>query len=116
MTSRTPGPDDTRKPTSFRSVGCEDGPGGAVEILPMQLLVGDRFTDEEGDWEVTGRPYTTGAGKLVHVSIQRPGEQATAREKTWGAHERLTIQRATATPSHKPTPKTEREFGKHAKG
>ena len=89
--------------------------GKTLAIPRMQLLVGDRFTDEEGDWEVTGRPYTTGAGKLVHVSIQRPGEQATAREKTWGAHERLTIQRATGTPVPKATPNPGRESGRRAK-
>ena len=26
-------------------------------ILPMQLQIGDRFTDEEGEWEVTHRPF-----------------------------------------------------------
>ena len=89
--------------------------GKTLAILPMQLLVGDQFTDEEGDWEVTGRPYTTGAGKLVHVSIRRPGEQATTREKTWGAHERLTIQRATGTPVPKATLNPGRESGRRAK-
>ena len=89
--------------------------GKTRAILPMQLLVGDRFTDEEGDWEVTGRPYTTGAGKLVHVSIRRPGEQASTGEKTWSAHERLTIQRAAGTPVPKATLNPGRESGRRVK-
>jgi len=37
--------------------------GKALAILPMQLQVGDRFTDEEGDWEVTGRPLHDAGGQ-----------------------------------------------------
>ena len=48
-------------------------------ILPMQLQVGDRFTDEEGDWEVTGRPYTTREGEVVHVTIQRTSSGSPVR-------------------------------------
>jgi hypothetical protein len=73
----------------------------------MQLQAGDRFTDEEGEWEVTNRPFTTRGGKVVHVAIQKPGEPASAREKTWGAHERLTIQ-PTAAPPAVEIPKTKR--------
>jgi len=87
--------------------------GETLAILPMQLPVSDRFTDEEGDWEVTSRPYTTRAGKLVHVSIQRPGE-ATAREKMLGAYGRLMIRRSTATPIPKATLKPGRESRRRA--
>jgi hypothetical protein len=75
------------------------------EVLPMLLQVGDRFRDEEGVWEVTGHPFTSREGKVVHAAIQQPGEAASAREKTWGAHEKLTIERkvqpAAATASRK---------------
>jgi hypothetical protein len=27
----------------------------------MQLQIGDRFTDEEGEWEIATRPWTTHA-------------------------------------------------------
>jgi len=59
----------------------------------MLLQVGDRFRDEEGVWEVTGHPFTTRDGKVVHATIRQTGKAASARERTWGAHERLTIQR-----------------------
>jgi hypothetical protein len=62
--------------------------------LPMQLHVGDRFTDEEGEWEIVTRPWTTHGGKMVHSSVQKPGDPSTKRDTTWGAHERLAIRRA----------------------
>jgi hypothetical protein len=33
----------------------------------MQLQVGDRYTDETGEWEVVGWPFTFGGGKVVHA-------------------------------------------------
>jgi hypothetical protein len=36
-------------------------------VLPMELQVGDRLTDETGEWEIVSRPYTSNAGKDVHV-------------------------------------------------
>jgi hypothetical protein len=39
-----------------------------IRILPMQLQVADRLTDETGEYEVIGRPYTTNAGRDVHAS------------------------------------------------
>jgi len=35
-------------------------------VLPMQLQVGDRLTDETGEYEVIGRPYTTNTNHAVH--------------------------------------------------
>jgi hypothetical protein len=32
-------------------------------VLPMELLVGDRITDETGEWEMIGRTYTMNAGE-----------------------------------------------------
>jgi hypothetical protein len=37
----------------------------------MQIRVGDRLTDETGEWEVIGQPYTTRMGKNVHVRVKR---------------------------------------------
>jgi hypothetical protein len=61
--------------------------------LPMQLHLGDRFIDEEGEWEIAGRPWTTHGGKLVHATIEKPGDPSTKRDKTWGAHERGSMRR-----------------------
>jgi hypothetical protein len=34
-------------------------------VLPMELKLGDRLTDETGEYETIGRPYTTNAGKTL---------------------------------------------------
>ncbi len=44
--------------------------------LPMQLQPGDRFSDEEGEWEVIARPWTTRGGKLVHPLSSSPATRA----------------------------------------
>jgi hypothetical protein len=63
-------------------------------VLPMELQVGDRLTDETGEWEVIGRPYTTAAGK-THVRVQRVGQPDVTELRTWGAYERK-VKRAIA--------------------
>jgi hypothetical protein len=62
---------------------CESGDRGCTNrralklarletrVLPMDLRVGDRLTDETGEYEVIGRPYTTNAGKDVHARVKR---------------------------------------------
>jgi hypothetical protein len=65
-------------------------------VLPMQLQVGDRVTDETGEYEVIGRPYTTKAGKDVHVRVQRVDNAEVTMIRSWGAHERVSVKRATA--------------------
>jgi hypothetical protein len=42
-------------------------PPGTTRVLPMLLRICDRLTDETGEYEVAGRPYTTNAGKDVRV-------------------------------------------------
>jgi hypothetical protein len=69
-------------------------PPGTVRVLPMDLRVGDRLTDETGEWEVVSRPYTIGGGKNARVRVQREGDPATRELRTWGAHERTNVKRA----------------------
>jgi uncharacterized protein YoaH (UPF0181 family) len=40
----------------------------------MELQVGDRLTDETGEWEIIGRPYTTNAGKDARARVRRVGQ------------------------------------------
>ena len=61
-----------------------------------QLQVGDRLTDSTGEWEVIGRPYMSAGGKNAHVRVRWVGEPAVSEVWTWGAHERITVKRATA--------------------
>jgi hypothetical protein len=47
----------------------EPAPSAERRVLPMELQVGDRLTDETGEWEVIGPPYTTHAGKNARVCL-----------------------------------------------
>ena len=71
-------------------------PGNSTRVLPMDLKVGDRLVDETGEWEIIGRPYTTAGGKNARVRVQRVGEPSVTELRTWGAHERVSVKRATA--------------------
>ena len=60
----------------------------------MQLQIGDRLSDETGEWEVVNRPYTTAGGKTAHVRVRKVDQPALIEERTWGAHERVEVTRA----------------------
>ncbi len=62
----------------------------------MELQVGDRLTDETGDWEVMGRPYTTAGGKDARVRVQRVGKPGGTEIRIWRPHERVSVKRASA--------------------
>jgi hypothetical protein len=68
------------------------GPG----VLPMELQVGDRFMDETAEWEVTGRPFSTAAGKNAHARVRKVSQPEFTDLLSWGAHERISVKRATA--------------------
>jgi hypothetical protein len=68
----------------------------ATRILPMQLQLGDRLTDETGEWEIIGRPYTTNAGKDAHARVQKVGQPDVTEVGPGAAHERVSVKRASA--------------------
>jgi len=59
----------------------------------MQLRIGDRLTDETGKYEIIGRPYTTNAGKDVHVRVRRVDNAEVTMIRTYAAHERISVKR-----------------------
>ena len=65
----------------------------AKRLLPMQLQIGDRLSDETGEWEVVNRPHTTAGGKVAHVRVRRVDQPALVEERSWGAHERVEVTR-----------------------
>ncbi len=69
-----------------------------TRVLPIQLKVSDRLVDETGEWEVTVRPYTSPGGKNVHARVRRVDQPATAEERTWSAHERISVKRTASPP------------------
>jgi hypothetical protein len=62
----------------------------------MQLQIGDRIKDETGEWEVVGRPFTTAGGKNAQVRLQRVNQPGVTDIRTWGAHEKVSVKRASA--------------------
>ncbi len=59
----------------------------------MQLRIGDRITDETGEWEVVGHPFTTAGGKNAQVRLLRVNQPGVPDIRTWGAHERISVKR-----------------------
>jgi len=47
-------------------------------VLPMDLHVGDRLTDETAEWEISASPYVTNAGKTAYVRVRRVDPTETA--------------------------------------
>ena len=64
-----------------------------ARVLPMQLHIGDRLSDETGEWEVVNRPHTTAGGKIAHARVRRVDQPAIVEERTWGAHEHVEVKR-----------------------
>jgi hypothetical protein len=58
----------------------------------MHLRVGDRFTDERGEWQIVDRPYSMAGGKSVHVKVRRVGETL-VEDRTVVAYERVAVRR-----------------------
>jgi hypothetical protein len=64
-----------------------------VSILPMEIQIGDRFTNHDFEWEVLTHPAALHGGKSLRARIQRPGLPETERDMTWPAHVRVDIRR-----------------------
>jgi hypothetical protein len=65
----------------------------------MRLRVGDRLVSESGEWEVTGRPFTTAGGKTAHARVKKVNQPDGTEIRSWGAHERVNVRRAAAEES-----------------
>jgi hypothetical protein len=66
----------------------EPAPPAEPRVLPMQLQIGDRLTDETGKYEVVARPYTTAGGKTANIRVKRVDSGA-EMIRVYGAHERV---------------------------
>ena len=49
----------------------ESSPPATRRVLPIELQIGDRLTDEAGEYEIIGRPFATNAGKDVHARVKK---------------------------------------------
>ena len=46
---------------------------GTMSQLPMEIRIGDRFTEREYEWEVVTHPAGFQGGKSLRARIRRPG-------------------------------------------
>jgi hypothetical protein len=67
--------------------------GDTHSLLPMEIQIGDRFTDEEGEWEVVSHPATLHGAKSLRARVRRVEQPATERDVTWPAHVTVDIRR-----------------------
>jgi hypothetical protein len=77
-------PNDSAQPTlpGTREPVPSNAPLGAKRLLPMQQQIGDRFSDEPGEWEVaTGRTRPP-AARFAHVRVRRVDQPALVEERT----------------------------------
>ena len=71
-------------------------PPGTTRVFPMHLQVGDTLSDDTGQWQVVGRPHTTGGGKKTEARVQRADKPGVTETRAWGSYEKVTvIRRAT---------------------
>jgi hypothetical protein len=67
----------------------DPAPPATRRVLPVELQLGDRLTDETGEWEIIG--FTTNGGKDVHARVQKVGQPDATEIRTWSAHERASV-------------------------
>ena len=88
------GGDQPSLPGTREPAAREPARASVKRLLPMQLQIGDRLTEETGEWEVANRPHTTAGGKVAHVRVRRVHQPTVVEERTWGAHERIEVTRS----------------------
>ena len=65
----------------------------ALSLLPMEIHIGDRFTEGEYEWEVVTHPAAFQGGKSLRARIRRPGVPESETEMIWPAHVRVKVRR-----------------------
>ena len=65
----------------------------SISILPMEIQIGDRFTDEEGEWVVMSHAAALHGAKSLRARVRRAEQPVDERDVTWPAHVRIEIQR-----------------------
>jgi hypothetical protein len=66
---------------------------GTVSLLPMEIQIGDRFTEGEFEWEVLTHPAGFQGGKSLRARIRRPGVPESETEMIWPAHVKVQVRR-----------------------
>jgi hypothetical protein len=64
-------------------------------LLPIQLQIGDRWSEKSGEWEIASRPTPTAGGARVNARVRRLDRSGWVEDRTWVANERISVRRAT---------------------
>jgi hypothetical protein len=64
-------------------------------LLPIQLQIGDRVSEESGEWEIASRPTATAGGWRVYARVRRLDRSGRVEDRTWVANERISVRRTT---------------------
>ena len=80
-------------PRPAKTRAAQDADTVTASMLPMEIQIGDRFTDHGFEWEVVTHPAVLHGAKSLRARIQRPGLPETERDMTWPAHVRVDIRR-----------------------
>lgn len=67
-----------------------------VRVLPMEVRIGDRFTDADGEWSVVTRPAVFHEGHLLSATVRRVDRPGVEKSVRWPAHEKLRVRRGAA--------------------
>src|SRR5262245_27033064 len=59
-------------------------PPGTIRILPMQLQVGDRFSDESSEWEVIGDRTPPQVARLLTFASERVDKPGVTETRSVG--------------------------------
>jgi len=77
----------------------QDADAATASVLPMEIQVGDRFTEQGFEWEVLTHPTAMHGAKTLRARVVRPGLPESEREVTWQAHKHVAIRRSTRAES-----------------
>jgi hypothetical protein len=64
-----------------------------IEVSPMDIRIGDVFTDSRSEWEVIGEPFSTREGRIVHARVRKADQPDWTDLRTWEAHEKMSVRR-----------------------
>ena len=81
-------------PRRTKPAAAQGDDTATVSVLPMDIQIGDRFTDEEGEWEVVSHPATLHGAKSLRARVKRTAPPADERDVTWPAHVKVEIRRS----------------------
>ena len=67
-----------------------------IQVLPMNLRIGDVVVDEVAEWRVIGRPYSSSGGKVLNIRVESVKQPGAIQMRAFDAYQRVTVKRGGA--------------------